>query len=51
MKTFAQEILILSLIETGYSYEDAAMLLARFLEEETELYIECMKDIRKQSYS
>lgn len=51
MKTTAHEILINSLIEIGYSWEDATMLLAWFLEEEAELYVECMNDIRRQSYS
>lgn len=51
MKMTAQEKLLDVLLYFGYTEAEAHMLLAQFLEEEAEIYVECMRDIRKQSYS
>lgn len=47
MEQTTQEILIAILMAYGYTKIEALHLLGRFLEEEAELYIECMKYVEE----
>ena len=40
------EIILDALVKAGYTENDALSILARYLEEEAELFIECMKTVK-----